>query len=114
MSCGRWREGELTGNVNDVWNVFLTIHRRDIGHCTPSDAIGISRNAYYADIRCRGKILDWIRPVSIPVTYAYMSFIPFNELPTAPQPVSPKLTITLCFKAAYICFESRAVDCWFG
>ena len=69
MSCGRLREDEPTGNVNDVWNVFLTIHRRDIGYCTPSDAIGISRDAYDADIRCRGKILDWIRLVSIPATY---------------------------------------------
>ena len=40
--------------------------------------------------------------------------VPFSELPTAPQPVSPKFTITLCFNAAYICLESRAVDCWLG
>ena len=26
--------------------------------------------------------------------------VPFSELPTAPQPVSPKLTSTLCFNAA--------------
>ena len=42
---------------------------------------------------------------------AYVGVIPFIELPTAPQPVSPKLTITLCFNAAYICLELRAVDC---
>lgn len=44
----------------------------------------------------------------------YTGVVPFSELPTAPQPVSPKLTITLCFNAAYICLELREVDCWLG
>lgn len=69
MSCGRRREDELTGDVNDVRKVFFTIHRRDIGHRAPCDAIGISRNAYYTDIRRRGEILDCVRLVSIPPTY---------------------------------------------
>lgn len=48
------------------------------------------------------------------VLSAWTRVIPFSELPTAPQPVSPKLTITLCFNAAYICLELRTVDCVFG
>ena len=59
------RESRLTGDVNDVWDVFLTIYRGKIGDCTPGDAIGIPRNAYDADVRGRGEVLDCMRPVSI-------------------------------------------------
>ena len=62
---GRAGESGLTGNVNDVWDVFLTIYGGKIGDCTPGDAIGIPRNAYDAGIRGRGEVLDCIRSVSI-------------------------------------------------
>jgi len=64
--CGRAREYWLTGNVNDVWNVSLTVYRGKIGDCTPSDAIRIPCHSNDADIRGRGEVLDCIRSVSIP------------------------------------------------
>ena len=64
-SCGRAGENWLTGNVNDVWDVFLTVYRGKIGDCTPSDAIRIPRHSNDADIRGRGEVLDCVRSVSI-------------------------------------------------
>jgi len=103
----------LTGNVDDVWDVFLTVYRGEIGDRSPGDAIGVPRHAYNADVCGRGEVLYCTRSVSISTSICG-GRIPFSELPTAPQPVSPKLTITLCFNAAYICLELRAVDCWLG
>lgn len=101
----------LTGNVNDVWDVLLAFYRGEIGDCSPGDPVGVPRHTYDADIRGRREVFDCVQSAFPP---AYTSVVPFNELPTAPQPVSPKFTITLCFNAAYICLELRAVDCWFG
>ena len=105
----RGEDGQ-TGNVNYVWDVFLTVYRGKIGDCTPCDAMWIPCNTDDADIRGRREVLDCIRSVSISFSVDE-SAIPFSELPTAPQPVSPKLTMTLCFNAAYICFELRTADC---
>lgn len=58
-------ESGLTGNVNDIWDVFPTIYRGKVGDCAPGDAIGIPRHAYDTDIRGRGEVFDCIRSVSV-------------------------------------------------
>ena len=64
-SCGQAGESALTGNADDVWDVFLTIYRGEIGDRSPGDTIGVPRHAYDADVCRRGEVLDWIRSVSI-------------------------------------------------
>lgn len=106
-------EIELTGDVNHVWDVFLAVYRGKVGDCTPCDAIGIPCNTNDADVCGWGEVLDCICPVSISISVGECA-VPFSELPTAPQPVSPKLTIMLCFNAAYICLELRTAECLLG
>ena len=57
-SCGQMGESGLTRNVNNVWDVFLTIYRGKIGDCTPGDAMRIPGHSYDADIRGGGEVLD--------------------------------------------------------
>ena len=66
--CGRAGESVLTRNMNNVWDVFLTVYRGEIGDCPPGDPIGVPRHAYNADIRGRGEVLDCARSVSVPTS----------------------------------------------
>lgn len=65
----------------------------------------ISRNSNNAKIRYWRKVFDYIRDIQdISDTLDYMkenSLV--RDIPTAPQPTSPKFKITLCFKADQIC-----------
>ena len=66
--CGRAGESVLTGNMNNVWDVFLTVYRGEIGDRSPGNAIGVPRHTYDADVCCGGEVLDCIRSVSIPTS----------------------------------------------
>ena len=63
--CERAAESALTGNVDDVWDVFLAIYRGEVGDRSPGDTIGVPRHAYDADVCRRGEVLDCIHPVSV-------------------------------------------------
>jgi len=58
-------ENTLTGNVDYIWDVFLTVYRGEIGDRSPGDAIGVSCHAYDANVCRRGEVLDCIHSVII-------------------------------------------------